>query len=88
MYQLRNTELRTAQPCLPTNQSATQRLSARFLINNVHKQMNNKFKTKCEFTYLKKQTKFIWDNQGSLIYKVCFYPLCMHLFYYHPWRSD
>ena len=42
MYQLRNTELRTAQPCLPTNQSATQRLSARFLTNNVHKQMNNK----------------------------------------------
>ena len=27
-------------------------------------------------------------NQGLLIYKVCFYPLCMHLFYYHPWRSD
>ena len=62
MYQLRNTELRTAQPCLPTNQSATQRLSARFLINNVHKQMNNKFKIKSEFTYLNKQSKYIWDN--------------------------
>ena len=26
--------------------------------------------------------------QGLLIYKMCFHPLCMHLFYYHPWRSE
>ena len=27
-------------------------------------------------------------TQGLLIYKVCFYPLCIHLYYYHPWRPD
>ena len=28
------------------------------------------------------------NSQGLLIYKVCFYPVSMHLFYYPPRRSD
>ena len=46
----------------------------------------------CEFHDLwdsrcKSQGK-VSNKQGLSIHKVCFFPLCMHLFYYHPWRSD
>ena len=39
-------------------------------------------------TQQQSQQSTLPGTQGLLIYKVLFYPVCMHIFYYHPWRSD
>ena len=53
------------------------------------------FRGNCSFCFKKCLYREQWfhenfdhKRQGLLIYKVCFYPLCMQLFYYHPRRSD